>query len=92
MINIPYIMSEEENRINNILRSNNSELINSFNQDRINPDHEDYNYIYARSENEAGYGKICDQLDMLYWDKINNTDNWTQHITAIKNKFPKPSE
>ena len=35
------------------------------------------------------YGSIGDQLDMLYWDKVNGTDKWVEHIKAIKKKFPK---
>ena len=25
---------------------------------------------------EEGYIPITDQLDMIYWDKVNGTDNW----------------
>ena len=35
------------------------------------------------------YPSIGDQLDMIYWDKINNTNNWVDTITEIKNKYPK---
>ncbi len=35
------------------------------------------------------YGNIGEQLDMIYWDKINNTNNWINKITEIKNKYPK---
>lgn len=37
----------------------------------------------------AEYPSIGDQLDMIYWDKINNTNNWVDTITEIKNKYPK---
>ena len=37
----------------------------------------------------AKYGSIGEQLDMIYWDKINGTDNWINKITEIKNKYPK---
>ena len=36
------------------------------------------------------YPRIQDQLDMLYWDKINGTDTWQQAIDAVKTQYPKP--
>ncbi len=38
---------------------------------------------------QAEYPTIPDQLDMIYWDKVNGTDNWQETITAIKTKYPK---
>jgi hypothetical protein len=35
------------------------------------------------------YPSIGDQLDMLYWDKVNNTNNWKDLISSIKVKYPK---
>ncbi len=35
------------------------------------------------------YPPISDQLDMLYWDKMNGTQNWINKITEIKAKYPK---
>ena len=35
------------------------------------------------------YPDISEQLDMLYWDKINNTNMWEDTISAIKAKYPK---
>lgn len=37
----------------------------------------------------AEYPSINEQLDMLYWDKINGTNNWEELITNIKTKYPK---
>ena len=28
----------------------------------------------------AEYGSISDQLDMMYWDKVNGTTTWKDHI------------
>jgi hypothetical protein len=36
------------------------------------------------------YPPILDQLDALYWDKINETNNWVESITKVKEKYPKP--
>ena len=37
----------------------------------------------------AEYPLICEQLDMIYWDKINGTSNWVNKIGEIKAKYPK---
>lgn len=46
-------------------------------------------YAFAR-QNE--YAPLKEQLDMLYWDKINNTTTWQDHITEVKTNNPKPTE
>lgn len=38
----------------------------------------------------AAYGSIAEQLDMLYWDLMNGTDTWKDHVTAVKAAYPKP--
>jgi hypothetical protein len=35
------------------------------------------------------YPSIQEQLDMIYWDKINNTTKWEEAINAVKIKYPK---
>ena len=35
------------------------------------------------------YPTIGDQLDMIYWDKVNGTNIWEETITKIKEKYPK---
>lgn len=37
----------------------------------------------------AEYPSLADQLDMIYWDKVNNTNLWQQKIAEIKAKYPK---
>lgn len=32
---------------------------------------------------------IGDQLDMIYWDKVNGTNLWQEMINKIKTDFPK---
>lgn len=39
--------------------------------------------------NKRQYPSIEVQLDMLYWDKINNTNVWEETISQIKERFPK---
>ena len=35
------------------------------------------------------YPDIIDQLDMIYWDKVNGTTLWQDKITEVKTKYPK---
>ena len=37
----------------------------------------------------AEYPSISDQLDMIYWDKVNGTNLWQSKIAEIKAKYPK---
>ena len=46
------------------------------------------NWVYKEKRSKE-YPKIEDQLDMLYWDKINGTDNWLNLINEVKKKYPK---
>jgi hypothetical protein len=43
-----------------------------------------------RQQRSTEYPMINDQLDMLYHDMINGTHIWTDMISAIKTKYPKP--
>ena len=44
------------------------------------------NYAQLRQQE---YGSIENQLDLIYWDKINGTTLWQDSISAIKEKYPK---
>jgi hypothetical protein len=44
---------------------------------------------YARNRSDA-YPSIGDQLDMMYWDKVNDTTTWSDAIAAVKASYPKP--
>ncbi len=47
-------------------------------------------YAQRRVFGEDGvYETVQNQLDMIYWDKINGTDQWVSHISEVKNKYPK---
>ena len=47
-----------------------------------------FGYIQVRQE---AYGSIQDQLDMMYWDNVNSTTTWKDHIDQVKSDNPKPS-
>ena len=38
----------------------------------------------------AAYAPIADQLDMQYWDSVNGTTTWKDHVAKIKSDYPKP--
>jgi len=46
-----------------------------------------FGYIQARQE---AYGSVQEQLDMQYWDSVNSTTTWADHIAQVKSDNPKP--
>jgi len=50
-------------------------------------DQQENGYKTARQE---AYGSIQDQLDMQYWDSVNGTTLWADHIAQVKADYPKP--
>ena len=48
---------------------------------------QEFGYIQARQE---AYGSIADQLDMMYWDNVNGTTTWADHIAQVKADNPEP--
>lgn len=63
---------------------------------RVELDNEAIASAYQRSrtgeegETDTTYLPIQEQLDLMYWDQINGTTNWKDHISAVKAKYPKP--
>ena len=51
-----------------------------------------YGTVVEIEQRKQAYESIEEQLDMLYWDKINGTNNWETMITTVKNLYPKPTE
>ena len=43
-------------------------------------------YIELRRQ---AYPPISDQLDMIYWDKINGTNIWQETVAKVKSEYPK---
>jgi len=37
------------------------------------------------------YGSVGSQLDMQYWDGVNSTTVWADHVAKVKFDHPKPS-
>ncbi len=43
-----------------------------------------------RDQRRVAYPTIEAQLDMIYWDAVNDTDDWIMSIHKVKTNFPKP--
>lgn len=53
-------------------------------QQTYEAENESYSVKRARE-----YSSLSEQLDMIYWDKVNGTSKWQEHIKAVKDKYPK---
>ena len=51
-------------------------------------DTQQFGYVQARQE---AYGSWQQQMDMQYWDSVNSTTTWADHIAQVKSDNPKPS-
>jgi archaellin len=43
-----------------------------------------------KTDRQSAYASIQDQLDMQYWDNVNGTTTWKDHIAQVKSDNPKP--
>ncbi len=43
-----------------------------------------------KDQRRLAYPTIEEQLDMLYHDRLDKTNTWTDAITNVKDQFPKP--
>ena len=54
--------------------------------DKLQAEHDSQEYARNRA---TAYASTGDQLDMQYWDSVNDTTTWKDHIASIKGQFPK---
>ena len=45
-----------------------------------------------KEQRATEYKPLAEQLDMQYWDKVNGTNTWKEHIDAVKAAHPKGAE
>jgi hypothetical protein len=45
--------------------------------------------LQYQRDRATAYPSIQEQLDLLYWDKVNGTNNWEAAIEAVKAEYPK---
>jgi hypothetical protein len=43
-----------------------------------------------KDDRRKAYGDIGAQLDMQYWDGVNDTTVWADHVATVKAAHPKP--
>ena len=46
--------------------------------------------LELQQQRKYAYLSISDQLDMMYWDNVNGTTTWKDHIAQVKSDNPKP--
>jgi len=64
-------------------------IVRAKTQEELDADAEIAATEYIR-QRRAEYLPIPEQLDMIYWDKINGTTVWQDYVTDIKVRIPKP--
>jgi hypothetical protein len=84
----------EENKpmmaqVNNEVREFTSAEYDQAIEDLANSKFDEQENGYKRARQEA-YLPIAEQLDMQYWDGVNETTNWADHISQVKADNPKP--
>ena len=57
--------------------------------DLANSKYDEQENGYKRARQEA-YLPLAEQLDMQYWDGVNGTTLWADHIEQVKTDNPKP--
>ena len=80
-------------------KDTNAEMVYSnlvlINDEATMPTEEEVNAKIAELQWEQNrrnsYGSIADQLDMMYWDNVNGTTTWKDHIAQVKSDNPKPA-
>ena len=51
----------------------------------------EYKALEYSRKREGEYLSLQEQLDMQYWDSVNGTTTWKDHVTKVKSDNPKPS-
>ena len=46
----------------------------------------------VRATRKTAYGDLGSQLDIQYWDNVNGTTTWKDHVAAVKTANPIPTE
>jgi hypothetical protein len=46
--------------------------------------------VKYQSDRSTAFASIGDQLDMQYWDAVNGTTTWKDHVAKVKADNPKP--
>lgn len=74
-----------ENNHNKVNADGTTEKVDTRSQEEIAA----WNATQYQRDRQFEYKSVEEQLDMQYWDKINGTNLWEEHISSVKNKYPK---
>lgn len=80
--------------------ANDTEVVEWLSPDIPQPTPAELNAEVARLQSEyvatqyqrdraAAFASVGDQFDMQYWDAINDTTTWADHVADVKARFPK---
>ena len=75
--------------VDGVRRENTDEEYEQIITDRANTkfDLQENGWIEDRLQ---AYGSLNSQLDMQYWDQVNGTTVWKDHVAKVKSYNPKP--
>ena len=75
--------------VDGVKRENTDEEYEQIITDRANTkfDLQENGWIEDRLQ---AYGSLNSQLDMQYWDQVNGTTVWKDHVAKVKSDYPKP--
>ena len=51
----------------------------------------EYAAVKYKEDRRKAFASVGDQLDMQYWDAVNGTTTWKDHVAKVKSDNPKPS-
>ena len=81
------VIGEIENSILATGNLENANIGDVIKNGKIIPREDERNYAEKR---RAEYGSVEFQNDLKYWDLVEGTNSWQEHIETIKAKYPKP--
>ncbi len=59
-------------------------------QSKVDAARVELNKLNYKMDRMNAYASIVDQLDMQYWDAVNGTTTWKDHVAKVKSDNPKP--
>lgn len=73
-----------------IVWTNKPEITKEFFDNKVAEIQSEYEANQYQRDRALAYPSIQDQLDMQYWDSVNNTTTWKDAVAKVKADNPKP--
>ena len=77
-------------QVNNLRREFTDQEYSQAVIDKANSDFDQQENGYKTARQQA-YGSWQQQMDMQFWDSVNGTTLWADHIAQVKSDNPKPA-